>query len=892
MVSRKYFKRMLGILTASAMLVSLAYAAEDQSPKVAVMPFVIHSQSDQASIQKSVEELLARQIAGEGMRIIDPAEMHKGLKAGESVQTEEQARAVARRVQADFAVLGSFNVIGTSISLDAKLVDVSGKKKTENLFAEDKGMENLAAAVTRIVQQVAVNVLSKAVIADIKVRNNDRIEVDAIKSVVKSKKGEVLRPEQLREDIRAIYNMGYFENVDAEVTDSPGGKILTFVVQENPTIQELHIAGNKKIKEKDILAAIATKPYSVLQQNMVTEDVQKIIKLYQQKGYFAADITSSVTFPKDPRKAIITFNIKENSKIWIKKIGFRGNKNISARKLRGVMQTKQKMFLISLVSERGILQKEVLDADVDRLTVMYHDQGYMDAKIGAPEVTKKDDGFYIEIPIEEGQRYKVTGVRIKGELFDDNAKIEKGLDSKSDQYFSREKVRHDMDYVSRKYMDAGFAHAEINPVVTRDPSTKTSDITYEAKKNEQVHIGRIFITGNSKTHDDVIRRELKIYEGDLYSSTKIEQSLARLKKLDYFDDVEIVPVETEQAGVMNLHVKVKEKMTGSISLGGGYSSDDGLFTSGQIAQRNLFGTGQTASIRAYLGQSTQRYMASWTNPFLFGYRVAGGVDVYDWERDYSSFAEESVGMRLRLGHPFGEHSKVFGYYTVENDRIFDVASNASDDVKEQAAKGWTLLSSVTLGFERDTTDHPFLPTKGTINTATIEYSSPALGSELNFLRYEYHTGVYVPLGIWKFVGALRGEAGWIQGLDPDNPAMPLYERYFLGGINNLRGWQWGDIGPRDASGTTTGGVKYGVATAELLFPLYEKMGIRGVLFVDSGNAYNGDDAFDVTKFRSDAGFGVRWNSPFGPLRIELGIPIDREPGEGSSQWQFSAGAFF
>ncbi len=890
MVTRNYFKRVLGILAASAVLISLAYA-EDQSPKVAVMPFVIHSQKDQTAIQKSVEELLTRQIAAEGMRVVDPAEVHKNLRAGEAVQTEEEARAVGRKVQADFVVLGSFNVIGTSNSLDAKLVDVSGRKKTENLFAEEKGIENPAGAAIRIVQQIAVNVMAKALIADIKVRGNDRIEADAIKSVLKSKKGEILRPDDLREDIRSIYKMGYFENVDAEVSDSPAGKVLTFVVQENPTIQEVKIAGNKKIKEKDILAAIGVKPYTILQQNVVSDDVQKIVKLYQQKGYFGADITSSVTFPKDPRRAVVTFNIKENNKIWIKKITFRGNQHMSARTLRGVMQTKQKMFLISLVSERGILQKEVLDTDVDRLTVMYHDEGYMDAKVGIPEITKKDDGFYIEIPVEEGQRYKVTGVKVAGDLFDNNAKIEKGLDSKPKDYFSREKVRHDMDYLSKTYMDKGFAHAEVSPLITRNPDDKTSDITYEAKKNEEVHIGRIFITGNTKTRDNVIRRELKIYEGDLYSSSKIEASLGRLKKLDYFEDVEIVPVETEQPGIMNLHVKVKEKLTGSISLGGGYSSDDGLFTSAQIMQRNLFGKGESVSVRAYLGQAAQRYIFSFTEPWMFGYPVAGGLDVYNWLRDYDQFTEESVGFRLRVGKPFGLHSRVFAYYTFEQDRVSDVSSDASSYIVSQADLGWTTLSSITVGAERDTTDHPFLPTRGTINTVTAEYSSPYFGSESNFLRAEFHSGAYFPLGVWKFIGFVKGEVGIIDHLD-DSSDLPIYERYFLGGINNLRGWQWGDVGPRDSDGDIIGGEKYGVATAELLFPLYEKMGIRGVVFMDAGNAFRGSSSFDVTNFRTDAGAGVRWNSPFGPLRIEIGIPLDRQSGDDSYQWQFSAGAYF
>jgi len=888
MVSDKYVKRVLLVLAAVFTMAWGAHAQE-QNPKVAILPFVVHSPKDQASIQKSVEETLVRVAATEGLKVVDSAEVRKVVKPGEAPRTEEQARALGRRLGAGYVLFGSFNMLGNTISLDAKLSDVSGQKRTANLFAEEKGIENLAAASSRIVQQMTMAATSKGVIADIKVRGNDRIEADAIKAAVKSKKGEGIRPGQVREDIRAIYKLGYFEKVDVEESDAPAGKVLTFVVQENPTIQEVRITGNKKIKEKDILAAIGSKAYTILQETTVTEDVQKILKLYQQKGYFAADVKSSITFPKDPRKATVAFDIKEHKKIWIKKINFRGNTHISARKLRGVMQTKKKMFLISMISERGILQKEVLDTDVDRLTVFYHDEGYMDAKVGTPEVVRKDDGFYIEIPIEEGERYKVSSVKLSGDMIEGTPAMEKKMDVRVKDHFSREKVRHDMDLISKTYMDDGYAHTEVDPAIQRDTGTKTSDIEFRIKKNEQVHIGRIFITGNTRTRDYVIRRELKIFEGDMFSASKLEKSLSRLKKLDYFEDVQIVPLDTDAAGIMNLQVKVKEKLTGSISVGGGFSSDDGLFASGAVMERNLFGRGQTIGVKAYFGEEAQRYIFSFTEPWMFGYQVAGGIDLYNWLRDYDTFVKDSTGFRLRTAYPFGQYSRLLAYYSWERAHVTDVSV---DDPYIQSQVGWTTLSAFTLGFERDTTDHPFLPTRGTILAATGQYASPAFGSDSNFLKYEMHAGVYVPLHVWKFIGFLRGEYGYLHQIDPvDNP-VPIYERFFLGGINNLRGFNWGDVGPRDAYGNVVGGVKYGVMTAELLFPIAEKMGIRGVVFFDAGNAFTGDQDFDVSKFRTDAGAGIRWNSPFGPLRMEIGINLDPEPGEDNYQWQFSAGAFF
>ena len=276
----------------------------------AVLPFVIHGQKDVQKTRQAVEEILLKQLEAEGIRVMKAQEVERVVKPTEVIQTDDQGRAAGRRLQTDFVLMGSYNEIGGNISLDARLVDVSGRKQTEVMFAEEKGLENLAAAVGTIVKRLSVPLLSKAIIADVKVRGNERIEAEAIKANVKSRKGDVLRPQQVREDIRSVYKMGFFENVDADVTDTPAGKELTFSVRENPSIQEMKITGNKKLKEKDILAAVATKPHTVLQESMISDDVQKILKLYQQKAYYNAEVTSSIEYPKDPRRAVVTFKIK------------------------------------------------------------------------------------------------------------------------------------------------------------------------------------------------------------------------------------------------------------------------------------------------------------------------------------------------------------------------------------------------------------------------------------------------------------------------------------------------------------------------------------------------------------------------------------------------------
>ena len=708
MVGLKKAGGLLCLVVFSILAVQAAWS-EDREHKVAVLPFVMHGQQDVAKTQKAIDEVFVRLGSREGMKLIDPQEVQK--VAGGAVGTEEEARSVGSRLGAAYVVFGSFNQIGNAISIDATLVDVSGQKKPVTLLAEEKGAENLASAVGKIVQQMSVQVLSKALIADVKVKGNDRIEAEAIKGNIKSKKGELLKPEQVSEDIRAIFKMGYFEKVDAEVSDSPAGKVLTFIVQENPTVQEVKFVGNKKIKEKDLVAAIVTKAYSILQQSVVNDDVQKILKLYQQKGYYNVEVTSKIAFPKDPRKAIVTFNIDEKNKVYIKSINFVGNKNIAARKLRGAMQTKVKSIL-SLVTDRGILQKEILETDLDRLTAYYHDEGYMDAKVSSPNIELKPDGFHITIGVEEGERYKITDVKLTGDLLEGyEKKIVKNLELKPNAYFSREKVRHDIDLIAKTYKNEGYARVDVDPRIQRNSEEHTTTIDFHITEKEIVRIGQIFVTGNTKTRDYVIRREMRIYEGDLFSAKRIEASLARLKKLDYFENVEIEPVDTENKEIVNLNVKVKEKQTGSISIGGGYSSEDGLFTTGQIQQKNLLGTGDLVSLKAYLGQLASRYIISYTHPYAFGTPMTVGVDLYNWERAYPDFTMDSFGVKLRAGYPVGQYSTVTGYYMWQDARADNLDTLAQrDPTFVKSLTGFEVKSAVGLAFERNTTDHPFLPT--------------------------------------------------------------------------------------------------------------------------------------------------------------------------------------
>ncbi len=862
--------------------------AESKSPTVAVAPFVINSQQSLPKVRSTLQKLLVDQLSKQGVTVVEAAAVNHALKPGVFVNSETQARSLGRHVQADYVIYGSFNKIGNSISIDASLVNVAGVKKTEVLVGGESGMENLALAANKVVEQAASYLLAKAFVTKITVQGNERIGADAIKAVIKSRVGELLRPAQVSKDIRAIYRMGYFEKVEAEVHRNPsGGKILTFVVKENPTVVAVKIKGNKHIKDKDIRAAITVKPYTILKRDVVTQDVQKILKLYHQKGYYNAEVKSSITFPQGPRKAVVTFDIKEYSKVYIKSISFIGNKHFSAGTLRGVMQTKEKSIL-SWFTDRGILQKDILNTDIDRLTVFYHDRGFMDAVVGNAQITYRKNYIYITIPIEEGHRYRISRVAIGGVPQPDQKELRPQLKVKPHEFFSQEKLRDDLEYLTRYFMNRGYAHAEVNPHFRENSTNHTTSITYQIVKGNKFHIGRIYITGNTKTRDDVIRRQLQLVEGATFSAKKLEQSADNLRRLDFFKSVEVVPVETSQPNVLNLHVKVKEKRTGTFSVGGGYGSTDGLFTTAQIAQRNLFGRALQMSVTAFLAQNGSRYMLSFTDPWLFGKPIRAGIELYDWLQYYPDFYKDAVGFRLSAGHYFGNYSRISCAYRFEDAKLTDVVSDATSIITSQ--EGRHILSAVSVRVQRDTRDNPFMPSKGSINSVSVQWSTPLLGSQSNFIKSEVHSGWYYPL-YWKFVGHLRGEFGYIKDLQGFD-SIPIYDRFFLGGIDSLRGYKWGTVGPRDANGNFYGGTKYVVGTAEVLFPLAPKVGMRGLVFFDAGNAYLSSESIDPSSLLTDVGAGIQWESPMGPLRLEWGYNLNPEPGEASYQWQFSAGAYF
>jgi outer membrane protein insertion porin family len=799
---------------------------------------------------------------------------------------DTRARRIGLGLGSKFIIYGSMSKIGEQLSFDVRLVDVENRRATLPIFVTRLGLENLASAVAELSREVGIRIFKKKKIHRILIAGNQRIEDEAIRQVIKSESGDVVDQAKLREDLTAIYKMGYFKDVRIESEETPQGEDVVFTVEEKPTISKVLIKGGGAVGEDDIRAAITTREYGVLQRSSLKADVERILLLYRDDGYFNAEVTYEIE-PAKANRAIVTFTIDENNKLYIRKITFSGNQEFSDKKLKKQIKTSEK-GVFSILTESGILVRQNLQVDVDVLAAFYHNQGFMDARIGSPVITHDEEGIYIDIPIIEGQRFRVGKVQVSGEDVEPDESLLSSIKLGEEKYFNREVLAKDLETVADFYTGQGYAFAEVVPQIKKDDETQVVDIAYEVHKGELVDFGRINISGNTKTRDKVIRRELQVVEGEIYSKAKLEGSVRNLRRIDYFEDVAFDTTKGDAPDQMNLDVKVKEKSTRFISLGGGFSSADQIFAMAQIAERNLFGRGQNLQFMGQFGTVANRFSLSFTEPWLFDIPLSFSVEAYNWYRQYDEFDKKSFGGKIGAGYPVWDFTRLYLTYGYDNSDVSNVDDDASTEIKDQ--EGVIVTSLVGASLRRDNRDHTFLTTKGSDNSLTVNYAGGVLGGDAGYLKTVVNSSWYFPL-FWKFVGFLHGKAGYIN--DVGDGIVPIYEKFFLGGINSLRAFDSGDVSPRDpATGDRIGGEKMVLFNAELLFPIIEDMGVRGVLFFDMGNSYL--DFSDITfdSLKKDVGGGIRWFSPMGPIRIEWGYNLDPEPGEDKSNLQFSMGMFW
>jgi outer membrane protein insertion porin family len=737
---------------------------------------------------------------------------------------------------------------------------------------------------------------------EIEIQGNNRIERQAILEKMTLRPGAALTNEAVKRDIQNIFSLGFFKDIQMEIS----GKKLIVRVVERPYVAKIQYIGSSEFEEKDLVEASKIKPFRVLSYSEIQTAIKAIQKKYEDKGYYLAQIRFEVVPTRtDGSEVNLTFNIQENEQVKIRKVYFLGNKKITSSELKQAMYTSE-THLFSWATSSGTFRDDFFERDVNALAMYYGNEGYIEAKITKPRVTLSQDRRYIDtlVDIQEGEKFFLEDVEFKGDIIFKDEKLREALGMKPGDVFSTGVLQEGLLKLGDLYGDEGYAFANVIPKPEIKSKERKVALVIDIQKGEKIYWGEIKIAGNTKTHDKVIRRELKFVEGELTHATRRKKSLANLQRLGFFDeDIKfLTTTRKDQPTIMDLEIRVKEKPTGTLNLQAGYGNSAGFNFVAGVTQSNLFGRGQDISLQAsWASTKAMNIDLGFTDPKIFDSDWLFGTNVF-WSRrrvgpqndkEYTYF-QDSKGVSFRLGQEIAEYWLLAGRYRFSNTQLRDPISPLIFSRPDEDPN--TVISSIGLDLTYDTRNNRLDPTNGLYFFTGIEIAG--LGGR-PFQQFEASARFYHKI-IWKLIYRTRLEVGYIANFfDPGN--VPDSERYILGGVTSLRGYDGGSIGSvkklyptRDGTDKTKlttnviGGTQKIVMNHELEFPLIPEANIRAVAFFDIGNAWTGDITKKSPSLLANYGWGIRWYSPMGPLRFEWGFPLaDTEFNKkGESVFQF------
>jgi len=760
------------------------------------------------------------------------------------------------------------------------------------------------------------------VVKEVRIEGTRRTDPEAIRVAVGTKAGQPLDLAQVDADIRAVMKLGAYADVVVEQEGAPASPAVVFRVVERPTIHEVKTVGNDSLTKDDLKDTVTLKTGTVYDPDAAGRDLQRIQKKYVEKGYFLADVTLK-TVDQPDNQIDVTYAVDEHAKVQVREIRFVGNDNVPKDDITPFLQTKEG-GLLAFMGAGGTFREDAFDADLQAVQAVYLEKGYVEVKVQKASVQLSPDRRYlfITIPVVEGKQYDLGKIAFGGALLGQDEKLKDVIRVSPGDRFMRSKVGADLVAIQDLYKDMGYAYVNVEPRTRTHADTRRVDIEYWVEPGEQVRIRRIEIVGNDKTRDKVIRRELRVYEGELYNGTGLRQSKNRVTALGFFETVDISPVK-RSPDTMDLTVTVKERATGSFQIGAGFSSYENFVLTGQISQNNFLGWGQTLSLQVQWSSIKHLGEISFVEPYFLDTRWTFSFDVYANELSYSSFTRSAIGGSMTWGYELAglqqyfqparhlEDVRLFATYTYE--KVSVATTNA---VTIARASGTGNTSAFKLALQADKRDNRLTPTAGWFGAVSFETAPRLLapkaifGSDVNlFNRYALDLRYYRPLFL-GVVGRARLNMGWLQSLTPQG--VPLSELFYLGGIQTIRGYRYQTIAPKQRQSCTdspyteicevsAGGYQDLVINLETEFPLFEKAGIRGVLFLDAGNSFNAGSYHDGSvswSLYKSTGFGLRWFSPLGPLRFEWGFPLDRRKDslgnyiDDALDFQFTIGNFF
>jgi len=835
-------------------------------------------------------------------------------------------------------------------------------------------------------------------VAEVRVRGNRRIEAAAIEARIATRPGQILRRSQIARDLRQINELGFFRNVRVFVEPTAQGQIVIFEVEENPVVREIAISGNESVDGEQIRDILTLTTGSTLDYPLLFENRERVKALYRAEGYYLADVSYEVE-PLAEHAVGIHFMVDENKKLKLRSIEFVGNEHFDDKELTQGFKTKRWRpwsYVTSWFDRSGTYSEPLFLQDLQGVQKLYADAGFLQVEVGEPEVIPSPEGLEVIVRLTEGRRFTVGSIDIAGDESIDSDHLKEKLLLKEDEFFNRSHLAESVALLQEYYANRGFYFANVTPLSNLSDADEAVDVIFQVKKGPLYFIREIDIAGNTVTVDPVIRREVQLVEGQLYSQRQIMLSRLRIERLGFFEEVDVQMEPTEIPEQLDLSIRVVEKPTGSFSFGAGFSSQDGFVATGSLAQANLFGRGYNASASVDFGGQTQRFFLNLSDPYFLGTDFSLAVTGFFTNLNFEDFEQEQLGAEAILGHSLSEDGRTRGFlrYSYARRRLVDDSRlTAASLIFREFFSGTLDTSLLGLSLISDTRNDRLSPTKGLNMGLTVD--GAGIGGFAKFLRFEGRAVWYMGAPSWLperstfVIGTRFGYALPFNTIsDYDLPTtsvpdelyndtiaeledidhkltLPLSERYFLGGLGQfqLRGFRARSVGPRrpiltqattvdnrqldglfmpvgkvvktvsrdnpdqvlppdDPDGVlgavcdpnfgvfgngdddcndlenvndldetdVIGGNKFISSSIEYRFPISELLGLQGLVFFDTGNAFlEGDNLFDVTKWRYGTGVGVQWFSPFGPLAVIMGFPLDKLSFEDSPVFEFSVG---
>ncbi|MEE8314189.1 MAG: outer membrane protein assembly factor BamA [Myxococcota bacterium] len=831
------------------------------------------------------------------------------------------------------------------------------------------------------------------VVRGLEIDGSRRIDANAIRAVLVTELGVPVTRARIAEDVRRIYDLGFFRDIRVSARRVPGGQVLTYFVVEQPIIRRVTVIGNENIDSEDLQDQLTLTVGSTIDYPLLIENRARIEGLYQSKGYYLASVAYQIEELAEGSVSV-NFEITEGAKVRLREIDFVGNESLDDGDLRRVMQTKQWSWWMSPIShfwdKSGLYAEPIFYQDLDKVTRLYMDRGFIRVSLDDPEVRVEDDDLYVTVQVREGPQFRNGTIDVLGDETMDLELLVGLVETEQGEVFSRSVLSDDVERLRAYYADRGFFDARISPRTDVDPDALTVASTFEVEKGNLFFIDRIEVRGNTRTRDQVVRRELGISEGELYSAEAVRRSEARVRRLGFFEEVTIDARQLDTPRRLALAVEVVERPTGSFSFGAGVGSTDGFLVNGSISQDNLFGQGRAVTASVDMGSNTRNLFLRYLEPYAFGTSATLVGTVSNVEREFVDFDQEVIGFSVNVSYPLDEGDTFLGSgYSFTDREVTGFGQlQAASLLQREDFEGSTSTSLASLSWRRDTRDDIRFPRHGRLSSLFVEFAG--LGGLNEFVRAEARTTWYIPWSRWlpfdatvvintragwaipfnsvsdfdlpactstpgsggvscaDFVAGFGAQADGLSNID-DDLELTLSERYFLGGLGafQLRGFKQRSVGPRrsvlnarrsaepfvDPIGTAfapgdvafnvagrtagggcalgtgcnsigdtddddfedldladvIGGNKMFLLNLELQFPISEELGLTGIAFLDMGNAFAENDGFNPADLRFGAGLGVNWFSPFGPIMVILGIPLDKLDDEDAAVFEFSMG---